>query len=127
MEIFTSPFLDYFPETHATAVVNVFANVLGSELETGNDKYISRIFFMYVGTAGTCKKHPDWTAYNQPTSHEGAAESDIVICNHGWTAVKELRFPPIKCEDLGNQVNDATMNSSGRIVLHEMLSVVQSR
>jgi hypothetical protein len=94
-------FLDYFPETHSTAVVNVFANVLGSELETGNDKYISKIF-KYVDTAETYKKHPNWTAYNQPTSHEGAAESDIVICDHGWTAAKELRFSPIKCGDLGN-------------------------
>jgi hypothetical protein len=92
--IFTSSFLNYFQGPHATAVVNVFANVPGSELETGNDKYINRIFFKYGDTTGTCKKHPDWTAYNQPTSHERAAESDIMICEHGWTAVEELRLPP---------------------------------
>lgn len=47
-----------------------------------------------------------------------------MIWDHEWTAAKERRFPPIKCEDLGNQVSDATMDSFGRIVLHEMLSVV---
>jgi hypothetical protein len=38
--------------------------------------------------------------------------------------MKELRFPPIKCGDLGSQVSDAIVDSFGRIVLHEMLSVV---
>jgi hypothetical protein len=31
---------------------------------------------------------------------------------------------PIKCGDLGNRVSDAAMDLFGRIVLHEMLSVV---
>jgi hypothetical protein len=52
---------EYFPNRHAAAVVNVFANVLGSKLETGNDKYISKIF-KCVDTAGACEKHPDWVA-----------------------------------------------------------------
>lgn len=53
--IFTSFFLNYFQGPHATAVVNVFANVPGSELETGNDKYINRIFFKYADTTGPAR------------------------------------------------------------------------
>lgn len=62
MAFFASSFRDYFPNRHAAAVVNVFANVLSSKLETGNDKYTSKIFFKWVDTAGACEKHPDWVA-----------------------------------------------------------------
>jgi hypothetical protein len=119
-----TPFQDYFQPKNADAVINVFSNVLGTKIETGNDKYISKVFFKCIDTDKDCEKHPDWAAYNKATSHEGAAESDIVICDHGWVAARELRFPEITCKEVGKQVSDVTMDSFGRMVLHEILSVL---
>jgi Putative peptidase family len=119
-----TPFQDYFLPKNADAVINVFSNVLGKAPETGNDKYISNVFFKCIDTDKDCAKNPDWAAYNKATSHGGAAESDIVICDHGWVAARELRFPKITCKEVGKQVSDVTMDSFGRMVLHEMLSVL---
>jgi hypothetical protein len=47
-----------------------------------------------------------------------------VICDDGWTTARELRFPLIKYAKLGDQASDATVDSFGRIALHEMLPIV---
>ncbi|KIN00664.1 hypothetical protein OIDMADRAFT_146067 [Oidiodendron maius Zn] len=90
--VFTSPFLAYFPPALAAGVDNVFTNVVGSQMGTGNDKYLSKIFFKYEDTDGLCKLHPDWSAYNKPTGPGSGADSDIVICKRGWD-IKDMSVP----------------------------------
>lgn len=118
--VFTSPFLAYFPPALAAGVDNVFTNVVGSQMGTGNDKYLSKIFFKYEDTDGLCKLHPDWSAYNKPTGPGSGADSDIVICKRGWD-IKDMSVPRRNCKVLGGQVSQATMDSFGRAVLHEIL------